>query len=99
MEIKLAGYELEEAVLDFIKNKYGHSFELSEHDPCMMLETSERVWVYQKHKNGRIKKDPEDGYRLIDYDKSSWKRTFTTIGECDDISFYVKEIDKEQTSE
>lgn len=92
MVIKISGYEVEEAILEFIKKKYGHSFELSEHDPCMILESSERVWAYQKHKNGRIKKHPEHGYNLVDHDKSTWKKTFTTIGECDDITFYVKEV-------
>ena len=34
MEIKLDGYELEEAVLEFIKNKYGVTVELSEPTLC-----------------------------------------------------------------
>ena len=96
MEIKLDGYELEEAVLEFIKNKYGVTLELSEHEPCMILESSERIWAYQKHKNGKIKKDPEHGYDLVDHDKSTWKKTFTTIGECDELSFYVKEINNNE---
>lgn len=97
MEIKLDGYELEEAVLEFIKNKYGVTVEISEHDPCMILEYSERIWAYQKHKNGKIKTDPEHGYNLVDHDKSTWKKTFTKIGECDELSFYVKEVSNDNT--
>ena len=92
MEIKISGYELEEAILEFIKKKYGHSFEISKHDPHFEIESNERIWVYKKHKNGKIKTDPEHGYKLVDHDKSLTKRTFTKIGECDDVTFYVKEI-------
>ncbi|WP_340158397.1 hypothetical protein [uncultured Maribacter sp.] len=95
MEIKISGHEVEEAILNFVKKKYGHSFKISEHDPCMTLESSERIWVYRKHKNGKVKTNPEHGYKLVDHDKSTWKRTFTTIGECDEISFYVKEVSGE----
>ena len=91
MRIEISGWEAEEAILDFIKKKYGVSFEISEHDPCMALEHTERVWVYQKHKNGHIKKHPEHGYNLVDQDKSTWKQNFTTIDECDSISFHVEE--------
>ena len=96
MEIKISGYEVEEAVLDFIKKKYGVSTEISEHDPCMILESSERVWAYQKHKNGKIKTDPEHGYNLVDHDKSTWKKTYTAIGECDSIEFHVQEVSNEK---
>tara|TARA_R100000544_G_scaffold36127_1_gene24041 strand:- start:5456 stop:5746 length:291 start_codon:yes stop_codon:yes gene_type:complete len=92
VEIKISGYEVEEAVLDFIKKKYGHSFEISKHDPHFEIESNERIWVYKKHKNGKVKTDPEHGYKLVDHDKSLTKRTFTKIGECDDVTFYVKEI-------
>ena len=95
MEIKISGHEVEEAILNFVKKKYGHSFKISEHDPCMTLESSERIWVYRKHKNGKVKTNPEHGYKLVDHDKSTWKRTFPTIGECDEISFYVKEVSGE----
>jgi len=95
MEIKISGYDVEEAILDFVKKKYGHSFKISEHDPCMTLESNERIWVYKKHKNGKVKTDPEHGYKLVDHDKSLTKRSFTTIGECDDICFYVKDVSDE----
>ena len=76
MEIKLDSDELEEAVLEFIKNKYGVTVEISEHDPCMILESSDN---------------------LVDHDKSTWKKTFTKIGECDELSFYVKEVSNDNT--
>ena len=47
MQIKISGYEVEEAILEFVNKKYGHSFEISKHD---------------------------------------------RIQDCDDITFYVKEL-------
>ena len=96
MKIKISGCDVEEAILDFVKKKYGHSFEISKHDPHFEIESNERIWVYKKHKNGKVKIDPENGYREIDYDKSNWKRTFTRIQECDDMFFYVKELADEE---
>jgi hypothetical protein len=92
MRIEIDGYEVEEAVLDFIKKKYGISVQISEHDPFMTLESQERVVAYQKHKNGRTKKHPEHGYSLVDNEKSTWKTIYTHMGESDQISFYVEEI-------
>jgi hypothetical protein len=93
MKIEIDGYEVEEAILDYIKKKYGISVRVSEDDPCMTLESQERVVAYQKHKNGRIKKHSEHGYSLVDNEKSTWKTIYTHMEESDQISFYVDEIE------
>ena len=95
MQIKISSYEVEEAILDFVNKKYGHSFEISKHDPHFEIESNERVWVYRKHKNGKVKINPESGFRQVDHELSTWRRTFKRLEECDDITFYVKELDDE----
>jgi len=94
MKIKISSYEVEEAILEFVNKKYGHSFEVSKHDPHFEVESNERVWVYKKHKNGKVK-IAENGFRQVDYELSTWKRTFKRIEECDDINFHVKELGDE----
>ena len=58
------------------------------------VESNERVWVYRKHKNGKVK-IAENGFRQVDHELSTWKRTFKRIEECDDINFHVKELGDE----
>ena len=90
MEIKLESYEVEEALKEYIKNKYKLDVKIfSDYGQTLWLETNERVWVYKKHKNGRIKTDPEHGYKIVDYDKSTWKRKFQSIGDMSSITFEV----------
>ena len=96
MEIKLESYEVEEALKEYIKNKYKLDVKIfSDYGQTLWLETNERVWVYEKHKNGRIKTDPEHGYKIVDYDKSTWNRKFESIGEMSSISFEVDSIKEE----
>lgn len=100
MEIKLESYEVEEALKEYIKNKYKLDVEMfSDYGQKLWLETNERVWVYKKHKNGRIKTDPEHGYKIVDYDKSTWNRKFESIGEMSSITFEVDSINEEDASE
>ena len=96
MEIKLESYEIEDALKEYIKNKYDIDVEMfSDYEQPLWLETNERIWVYEKHKNGRIKTDPEHGYKIVDYDKSTWKRKFQSIGDMSSITFEVDLINKE----
>tara|TARA_R110002020_G_scaffold216534_2_gene424326 strand:- start:89 stop:391 length:303 start_codon:yes stop_codon:yes gene_type:complete len=100
VEIKLESYEVEEALKEYIKNKYKLDVEMfSDYGQKLWLETNERVWVYKKHKNGRIKTDPEHGYKIVDYDKSTWNRKFESIGEMSSITFEVDSINEEDASE
>jgi len=100
VEIKLESYEVEEALKEYIKNKYKLDVKIfSDYGQTLWLETNERVWVYEKHKNGRIKTDPEHGYKIVDYDKSTWNRKFESIGEMSSITFEVDSINEEDVSE
>ena len=100
MEIKLESYKVEEALKEYIKNKYKLDVKMfSDYGQTLWLETNERVWVYKKHKNGRIKTDPEHGYKIVDYDKSTWNRKFESIGEMSSITFEVNSINEEDASE
>ena len=100
MEIKLESYEVEESLIDFLKNKYNIDVKIQQdYGENLCLETNERVWVYKKHKNGRIKIDSEHGYKIVDYDKSTWKREFMYIGEMSNIVFNVEPINEEDASE
>ena len=100
MEIKLESYQVEEALKEYIKNKYKFDVKIfSDYGQTLWLETNERVWVYKKHKNGRIKTDPEHGYKIVDYDKSTWNRKFESIGEMSSITFEVDSINEEDASE
>ena len=70
MNISLASYEVIDSTLDKIKEKYGMNVD-SGTLTGSWFEYQEREYVYQKHKNGRFKKD-ENGCKIIDYEKSKW---------------------------
>ena len=93
MEIKLESYEVEDALKEYIKNKYDIDVEMfSDYGQTLCLETNERIWVYEKHKNGKVKTHPEHGHKIVDYDKSTWKRKFESIGDMSSITFEVDSI-------
>ena len=74
MRISLSTYEVIEAVADFVQTKYSMTVD-SDLITESSLEYQEREYVYKKHKNGRLKKD-ENGYRIVDHDKSKWITKF-----------------------
>jgi hypothetical protein len=92
MEIKILADDVKQAVLEYVEKKYGVSVELYGNDPDMMLETSEPVYTYQKYKNGRVKKHPEYGYKLVDHNKTTYKTNSTMIEDSDSLSLYLEEI-------
>jgi len=97
VEIKLDNYEVEEALINYIKNKYNINVKIFEdYGQNMWLETNERVWAYEKHKNGKVKIHPEHGHKIVDYDKSTWNRKFESIGEMSSITFDVEPINEEE---
>ena len=97
MEIKLESYEVEEALINYIKNKYKINVKIFEdYGQTLWLETNERIWVYEKHKNGKVKTHPEHGHKIVDYDKSTWNRKFESIGEMSSITFDVEPINEEE---
>lgn len=97
MEIKLESYEVEEALINYIKNKYNINVKIFEdYGQTLWLETNERIWVYEKHKNGKVKTHPEHGHKIVDYDKSTWNRKFESIGEMSSITFDVEPINEEE---
>ena len=93
MEIKLESYEVEDALKEYVKNKYDIDVEMfSDYGQTLWLEINERVWVYEKHKNGKVKIHPEHGHKIVDPDKSTWKRKFESIGDMSSITFEVDPI-------
>ena len=95
MEIKLESYEVEDALKEYIKNKYDIDVEMfNDYGQTLWLETNEHIWVYEKHKNGKVKTN-EHGHKIVDYDKSLWKRKFESIGDMSSITFEIDSINKE----
>lgn len=92
MEIKLGFYDLEEAIQLHLKDKYGFDNVDIDYDGSGFdIEVSKCEYVYKKHKNGKEKKD-KDGYSIVDNEKTKWIKKHFSFGECDELSFYVKEI-------
>ena len=63
MEIKLNSWDINEAIVDYLKKKYDLDIDFEKmHDyPC--FKYSEREVVYKRHNNGKVKKN-KDGNKL-----------------------------------
>jgi len=95
MEIKLGFYDLEEAIKLHLKKVYGFDNVDIDYDCSgFNFEVRELDNVYKKHKNGKFKKD-KNGYSILDAEKSKWITKYFSFGECDELSFYVKEVSDE----
>ena len=70
MNINLSSYEVIDSILAKISQKYGINVD-SEAVTEAWFKCQEMEYTYQKHKNGRLKKD-EHGCKIIDNDKSKW---------------------------
>lgn len=92
MVIKLGFYDIEEAIQLHLKDKYGlDNVEIDYDCSGFNIEVGEYEYVYKKHKNGKEKKD-KDGFSILDNTKTKWVTKYFTFSECDELSFYVKEI-------
>ena len=92
MEIKLGFDDIEEAIKLHLKTVYGFDSVVIDYDcSAFNIEVGEYEYVYKKHKNGKEKKD-KDGCSILDHEKTKWIKKHFSFGECDELSFYVKEV-------
>ena len=84
MEIKLGFYDIEEAIKLHLEKVYGFDNVNIDYDCSgFNIEVGEYEYVYKKHK---------DGFSIVDNTKTKWIKKHFSFGECDELSFYVKEI-------
>ena len=83
MRISLSSYEVAEAVISRIKEKYGMSIDADSITEAS-LEYQVREYVYAKYRNGQFIKD-QHGHKTIDSEKSKWKTEFV---DCSDSEFH-----------
>ncbi len=90
MNITLYQYEVVEAIQEYLTQKYDMDVDLQDNSidwPC--IEYTETETPYKKHKNGRVMKDA-DGYKILDHENSKRITKHITIGEEDEITFYLE---------
>lgn len=88
MEIKLNSWDINEAIVDYIKKKHDLDIDFkSMHDyPC--FKYTEREVVYKRHKNGKVKKN-QDGLWLIDEKQTKYVTKYAEVSDDSCISFYL----------
>ena len=90
MEIKLYGYEVQDALMQYLEAKYDIDLEnkIDEEIP-MWIRTRVPQYVYKKHKNGKYVKC-EHGARVVDYEKTTYKTEYHEFNEDDEIEICIK---------
>ena len=90
MQITFDYHDIQEALQLLIKKKMGTDLDLEEISPhdYPSVKYRKRVYVYEKHKNGREVKD-EHGFRVVDWDKSNYETKHIEIDDCAEITFYI----------
>jgi len=88
MEIKLNSWDINEAIVDYLKKKYDLDIDFEKtHDyPC--FKYSEREIVYKRHNNGKVKKN-KDGVWLIDKEQTKYVTKYAEVSDDSYISFYL----------
>jgi hypothetical protein len=88
MEIKLNSWDINEAIVDYLKKKYDLDIDFEKmHDyPC--FKYSEREIVYKRHNNGKVKKN-KDGVWLIDKEQTKYVTKYAEVSDDSYISFYI----------
>ena len=88
MEIKLNSWDINEAIVDYLKKKHDLDIDFeSMHDtPC--FKYTEREVVFKRHKNGKVKKN-KDGLWLIDKEQTKYVTKYAEVGDDSCISFYL----------
>ena len=89
MEIKLYGYELQNAIEQYLEAKYGIDIEdkIDEENP-MWIRKRVPQYVYKKHKNGKYVKC-EHGIKVVDYEKTTYKTEYHEFNEDDEIEICI----------
>jgi len=88
MEIKLNSWDINEAIVDYLKKKYELHMDINQLSSYPCLEYNEYQLVHKKHKNGKFKKC-KDGYLIPDHENSNFKTKYAELGDGCSISFYL----------
>lgn len=88
MEIKLNSWDINEAIVDYLKKKHNLNIDFTEMSDYPCFKYTEREVVYKRHKNGKVKKD-KDGMWLIDRDKTKYIPKYAEVSDDSYISFYI----------
>ena len=68
MLIQISNFEVQEALEEYLKNKYDFNLSLDMCD-CFEIEYINTENIYKKHKNGKVVKD-QKGFPIIDDTKT-----------------------------
>ena len=88
MEIKLMGFEVLEAITNYIEIEYKMKIDVDKLQDNPYLEYRVPNYAYKRHKNGKDKKD-KDGYMVIDYDKTTWETKYAPLGDDSAVSIDI----------
>jgi hypothetical protein len=86
MEIKLNSWDINNAIEEYLEKKYSLKISIDNLEDYLYLEHDELEYEYEKHKNGKVKKD-KDGCRIVKDKKYATKNVCLENG-CS-ISLYV----------
>lgn len=92
MEIKLNSWDINDAIEEYLKKKYSLKINMNNLEDYLYLEYYELEHEYQKHKNGKVKKD-KDGYKIIKDEK--YVKKYACLNDNSNISFYVDTFNEE----
>ena len=88
MEIKLMGFEVLEAIKNYVEIKHNIKIDIDELQDSPYLEYKVPNYAYKKHKNGKDKRD-EGGFMVIDYDKTTWETKYAPLGDDSVVSIDI----------
>jgi len=89
MEIKIWGHEIREMIKNHVEIAYGLDLDSKELDvQDLNFVYMEREVVHKKHANGKVKKD-ENGYWLIDEDKTKYVTKYGNLDDESELSIIV----------
>ena len=89
MKIELMSHQIEEALYDYVKRRLGIQAELDQTE-FTFLEYGATEIEYQKHKNGKIKKN-KDGFAIEKSRKYVTK--YANIDDSASIHLYLEELE------
>lgn len=88
MQIKLNSWDIDEAMQDYLKKKYGLDVNINDLSDYPCIEYQEYVRAYKKHKNGKLKKC-KDGFSIIDDKNSKWITKYAEFSDGCSFNFYL----------
>ena len=88
MEIKLMGFEVLEAIKNYVEIKHNIKIDIDELQDSPYLEYKVPNYAYKKHKNGKDKRD-EGGFMVIDFDKTTWETLHAPLGDDSVVSIDI----------